>query len=95
MQKLIARILAVALIMALFSLPVGVSAATDNDDQQPHMQAALQALRQAEQQLKEAAHNKDGHRAEALKLTGDAIRQVEMGIKAGAKNAERHEHGRK
>lgn len=94
MYKWISRSVAVALMVALFSLPVGVSAAVDNDNQ-PHMQAALQALRQAEQQLKDAAHNKNGHRAEALRLTQDAIRQVEMGIKAGAKNAERHEHGRK
>ncbi|HET9184119.1 MAG TPA: hypothetical protein VFP59_18495 [Candidatus Angelobacter sp.] len=94
MQKLIARTLAVALMMAVFSLPMGLSAATDGDDQ-PHMQAALQALRQAEQQLQAAAHDKQGHRAQALKLTQDAIRQVEMGIKAGARDAERHEHRRR
>jgi hypothetical protein len=91
MHKLIARSVAVALVMAVFSLPVGVSAATDNDDQ-PHMQAALEALRQAEQHLKEAAHDKAGHRAAALKATQEAIKHVEMGIKAGDRHEDKREH---
>jgi len=57
MNKLIARSVAVAVMLALFSMPVTLSANADDDDQ-PHMQAALDALKQAEQHLKEAAHDK-------------------------------------
>jgi hypothetical protein len=47
---------------------------------QPHMHAALDALRTAEQQLKEAVPDKGGHRVKALQLVKDAIIQVEKGI---------------
>jgi hypothetical protein len=47
---------------------------------QPHMQAALDALRAAERQLKEATPDKGGHRVKALQLVRDAITQVEKGI---------------
>jgi hypothetical protein len=91
MKKNIARILAIGVILTLFSLPVTVAASADDDDQ-PHMQAALDALKQAEQHLNEAKHDKGGHRAAALKATQDAIKHVQMGIKVGAKNEEKHEH---
>jgi len=87
MSKLIARSVAVAVMLALFSMPVSLSANANAEDQ-PHMQAALDALRQAEQHLKEAAHDKGGHREAALKATQEAIKHVEMGIKVGDK----HEH---
>jgi len=47
---------------------------------QEHMHAALDALRTAKSELEVAEHNKGGHRAEALRLTNAAIRQVEEGI---------------
>ena len=98
MKKNIARILAVGVIMTLFSLPVSMAASADDDDQ-PHMKAALEALKQAETHLKEAAHDKAGHREAALKATQEAIKHTEMGMKAGAKNAEKneekHEHDKK
>ena len=79
MNKLIARSVAVAVMLVVFSMPVTLSA-TANAEDQPHMQAALEALRQAEQHLKEAAHDKGGHREAALKATQEAIKHVEMGI---------------
>ena len=91
MKKNIARILGVGLILTLFSLPVTMAASADDDDQ-PHMQAALEALKQAEQHLNMAKHDKGGHRAAALKATQEAIKHTEMGMKAGAKNEEKHEH---
>jgi hypothetical protein len=93
-KKSMARILAVAVVLTLFSLPVGVAASADDDDQ-PHMQAALDALKQAEQHLNEAKHDKGGHRVAALKATRDAIRHVEAGMKAGNKNEDKHEHSKK
>jgi len=47
---------------------------------QPHMQAALDYLKSARSELESAEHNKGGHRAEALRLTNDAIRETEAGI---------------
>ena len=50
---------------------------------QPHMSAALESLQQAMHHLQEAEHDKGGHRADAAKLTAQAIEQVKMGIVAG------------
>ena len=47
---------------------------------QPHMQAALDALRTAERELHEAEADKGGHRVKAERLVHDAIAEVEKGI---------------
>jgi len=47
---------------------------------QPHMQAALEHLRLAKGELEKADRDKGGHREKALRLTNDAIREVERGI---------------
>jgi hypothetical protein len=44
------------------------------------MQAALDHLRAAKQQLDVADADKGGHRVKAIRLVGDAIVEVEMGI---------------
>ena len=48
---------------------------------QPHMQAALDALRVAEKQLLDADNDKGGHKRAALMHVRQAIEQVERGIK--------------
>jgi hypothetical protein len=47
---------------------------------QPHMQTALDNLRMAKHELELAVADKGGHREAALRLTNDAIAQVEKGI---------------
>ncbi len=47
---------------------------------QPHMTAALQHLRQAQHELEVAAHDKGGHRENALKLIQQAEAEVNKGI---------------
>ena len=47
---------------------------------QPEMNAALQNLRQAQQNLQSASHDKGGHRAKALQQINQAIAEVEAGI---------------
>jgi len=47
---------------------------------QPHMQAALDHLRNARRELNAAVADKGGHRERALALVADAISQVEEGI---------------
>jgi len=53
---------------------------TAQADPQPHMHAALSALKTARQQLEKASPDKGGHRVKALALVKDAIVEVEKGI---------------
>jgi len=50
---------------------------------QPHMQAALDALESARNNLDKANADKGGHRANAIQLVKDAIAEVKLGIEAG------------
>jgi len=47
---------------------------------QPHMQAALDALKTAREQLAKASEDKGGHRKKALEHVRKAIVEVEKGI---------------
>ena len=47
---------------------------------QPHMAAAVVALREARKQLKEAKHDKGGFRDKAIHATQEAINQLKEGI---------------
>jgi hypothetical protein len=51
-----------------------------NRQHEPHMAAALEHLRQAQQELERATPNKGGHRQKAIDLTKQAESQVEQGI---------------
>ena len=46
---------------------------------QPHMDAALEALRTARRELDAASPDKGGHRTKAIKLVNSAIAEVEAG----------------
>ena len=50
---------------------------------QPHMQAALDALNAAKGNLENATDDKGGHRKKALDLVKSAIDEVQQGIQAG------------
>ena len=50
-------------------------------EDQPHMQAALNALQQARQELQAATHDKGGHREKALKQVDAAISEVKQGVR--------------
>jgi hypothetical protein len=71
------------LVIALFIVTVIASAfvAGRASADQPHMQAALEHLRLARVELEKADRDKGGHREAAVKLTNDAIVEVERGIK--------------
>ena len=47
---------------------------------QPHMQAALDSLMNAEHELNVAEEDKGGHRVAALRATRDAIHETRAGI---------------
>ena len=66
-----------------FAFPLRAKAAVAD---QPHMQAALDALRLARRELEQATADKGGHRAKAIGLVNDAINQVEKGIEFDRKH---------
>ena len=49
---------------------------------QPHMRLALDRLRSAKSELEVAEHDKGGHRANAVRLVNEAIREVRLGMEA-------------
>ena len=50
----------------------------------PHIRAAVGALESARQELQEAAHDFCGHRAQALKDTDAALRQLRQAVQCPA-----------
>ena len=50
------------------------------DEDQPHMEAAMQHLRQAEEELGRRTHDKGGHRVKAMELVRQAESEVNTGI---------------
>ena len=56
------------------------------DEDQPHMEAAMQHLRQAEQELGKGTSDKGGHRLRAMQM----IRQAESEVNAGINFDDRH-----
>jgi hypothetical protein len=50
---------------------------------QPHMLEARGHLERAANQLRQAEHDKAGHREKALELTNQALSEVSLGIEAG------------
>jgi len=88
-MSLVTRRSAIALLgLAGMSIPAvlhGESASLRHTSgQQPHMQAALEALRNAKKHLEEAEADKGGHRVKALDHVNAAITETEAGIAAGA-----------
>ncbi len=53
---------------------------------QPHMQSALDHLRDARSELQEASGDKGGHRVKAIDLVNQAIDEVQAGIRYDRRN---------
>jgi hypothetical protein len=79
------RLFALTVILGLLSVPITAVASYDDDDQ-PHMQAALEALQSAKHHLEEAKHDKGGHRVAAIKAIDSAITHVKAGMESGEKH---------
>jgi len=75
-MKLHRFVIALLIVTAIASGFVAGRASAD----QPRMQAALEHLRLAKAELEKADRDKGGHRENALRLTRDAIAEVERGI---------------
>ena len=72
-----------ALTLALGMLVGGSIAAAH---EQPHMHSALDHLKAAKTALEAASHDHGGHRTKALKLTEQAIKEVQEGIEWAEKH---------
>ena len=66
-------------LLVITAIATGFVAGRASADQ-PRMQAALGHLKLARTELEHADRDKGGHREAALKLTNDAIAEVERGI---------------
>ncbi len=90
-MKAISKTLALAVTLGLFSIPAAVATTSVPAliEDQPHMQQALEALRQARHHLEEAIPDKGGHRNAAIKACDGAIKHTEEGIKYAS---EHHDH---
>jgi hypothetical protein len=76
---LLPRLLTVGLVLCLSTVAFDFTAHAD----QPHMQAALNALQTARTELQAAEHDKAGHREKALEMVDRAIEQTKRGLAAG------------
>ena len=68
-------------VVLLFAVAAFVAVPAVLADSQPHMQAALESLRQAKEHLQQAEHDKGGHREKAIKNVDQAIKNTEAGMK--------------
>lgn len=60
---------------------VNPAPALEQQERHPHIRHALKALREARKELKEAAHDFNGHRKEALEAVDGAIKQLDLAMK--------------
>lgn len=75
-----------ALATAPIAAVVAGLAARPAEAQQPHMQAAKDALQSAISHLEQGSNDKGGHRVAALKSAKDALEHVEKGIRFDRRN---------
>jgi hypothetical protein len=80
-MKSFSRIALLAIISGLCTLPAAIATTRPPVEGQPHMQQALDALRQARRHLEQAIPDKGGNRTAAIKACDEAIRRAEAAIK--------------
>jgi hypothetical protein len=72
-------------IALVIGLIIGSAAGVWAAIHQPHMMAALEALKSAKVELEAGEHNKAGHRVKALEFVHKAIEQTRKAIETGEK----------
>jgi hypothetical protein len=80
MKRTLMLIAFAVLIVTLSISTPNLAAQAAQPEAQPHMQAALERLREAQRELEAATHDKGGHRSRAVSLVKQAIVQVNQGI---------------
>lgn len=92
MKRKIFTMLAAVTLFAALAIPVAVPAspapgpkpvpaATPAPEAHPEIREAIDSLRHARMHMQEAAHDFGGHRADAIKATDEAIRQLQICLK--------------
>jgi hypothetical protein len=79
---------------SMVSLGSAISMAEEAEgEHHPHIHAALRELREAKEELKTAAHDFGGHRADAVDAVEHAIKQLRKALESdpGAREAKRSE----
>lgn len=79
-RSVVSTLFSSALLGLVLPARAKASRVTGSSADQPHMQAALDALRTAQSELHKADADKGGHRVKAEQLVHDAISEVEKGI---------------
>lgn len=67
-------------LLLILLLVIGYSAGCATASGQPHMQAAIDHLQAAKDELNRATADKGGHRERAITIIDEAIDQVQSGI---------------
>jgi len=80
MKKQILRFGPWMLLMAVGTIAVPRTANTAPPPEYPHMRAAANELREAKNELEHAAHDFCGHRADAVRATDAALREINQAI---------------
>ena len=70
---------AALMILEVVGLPKMASTAPPPEEH-PHIRAAMRELREAREELRTAAHDFCGHRAEAVEKTDQALRQLQAAL---------------
>jgi hypothetical protein len=68
------------LALALISVPRSANTAPPPPEPHPHIHAAIGELREAQGELRTAAHDFCGHRKEALEATNRALKQLQLAL---------------
>jgi CubicO group peptidase (beta-lactamase class C family) len=91
MKRTLMLIAFAVLIVTLSISTPNLTAQAAQPEAQPHMQAALERLREAQRELEAASHDKGGHRSRAVSLVKQAIVQVNQGIQYDSTHKEGNE----
>jgi hypothetical protein len=66
-----------ALLTGIVAFPLGMRSAQADDMRNPRIHHALEALRDAEEELREAPHDYHGHKQDAIDAIHGAIRELD------------------
>jgi hypothetical protein len=94
MKRTLMLIAFAVLIVTLSISTPNLAAQAAQPEAQPHMQAALERLREAQRELEAATHDKGGHRSRAVSLVKQAIVQVNQGISYDSTHKEGNERAK-
>lgn len=82
-------LLVLGVVLTASSTFVVAASPTPQAENQPHMNAALDHLRQAQKELEAGSSDKGGHRVKAIALVKQAMSEVQQGVQYDNTHTER------